>query len=103
MGPAGARPIMRSDMRTFLITAGAVLLMAAPVLAQSVTTETRSKQTTIESVPSAPLAVQQVPVPVPVPDRALPGISSEQRSITNSGDSGMSRTDKRSETFIGTD
>jgi hypothetical protein len=88
-------------MRKFLITAGTVLVFTIPALAQSVTTETQTKQTTIESVPAAPLAVQ--PVPVPVPDRTLPGISSESRTITNSGDSGMSRTDKRSETYLGTD
>ena len=89
-------------MRTFLIAAGAVLLLAAPAFAQSVTTETRTKQTTIESVPPAPLVVQ--PVPVPVPEPALPGIASESRStITNSGDGGMSRTDRTSEKYIGTD
>jgi hypothetical protein len=88
-------------MDKFLITVGAMLAFAAPALAQSVTTETQTKQTTIESVPAAPLAVQ--PVPMPGPDRMLPGISSESRSITNSGDSGVSRTDKRSETYIGTD
>ena len=86
-------------MHKFLITIGAVLLSTAPGLAQTVTTETQS---TIEGVAPAPLVVQ--PVPVPVPEPALPGVSEESRSsVTNSGDGGMSRTDERTQTYIGTD
>lgn len=90
-------------MRTYLITAGAVLLLAVPALAQSVTTETKSKTTTVEGVAPAPLAVQPVP-PVPVPEPTLPGSAAETHSSTiHSGASGTSRTDRSTETYIGTD
>ena len=89
-------------MRKYLITAGAVLLLAVPALAQSVTTETKSKTTTVEGVAPAPLAMQ--PVPVPVPEPTLPGSAAETHSSTiHSGASGMSRTDRSTETYIGTD
>lgn len=90
-------------MRKYLFTAGAVLLMAAPAFAQSVTTETKSKEVTIESSPSMPLAVPPAAV-IHVPERATPGIAeSHSSTITNSGDGGMSRTDRKSEKYIGTD
>jgi hypothetical protein len=91
-------------MRKHLITAGAVLLMAAPAFAQSVTTETKSKEVTIEASPSMPLATPPAAV-IPMPERAMPGISEDRSSttITNSGDSGISRTDRSSQKYIGTD
>ena len=92
-------------MRKFLFTAGAVLLLAAPAMAQSVTTQ--SKSVTVESSP-APLVVPPSKVEiVPAPSPALPGIAQERSSststITNSGDGGMSRTERNSEKYIGTD
>ena len=93
-------------MRKYLFTAGAILLLAAPAFAQSVTTETKSKEVTIESQPAMPLAVPPAKVEiVPAPHSALPGVAEEKSrtTITNSGDGGMSRTERDSEKFIGTD
>ena len=66
------------------------VVLAAPVFAQGVTTETTTRRST-ETVAPAPVIVQPAP-----------GATYEQRTITQSG-SGESRTDKRSDTYVGAD
>jgi hypothetical protein len=80
-------------MRKILIAGAGMLLMSAPVFAQSITTETTTKRATTDTVAPPPVIVQPAP-----------NATYEQRStVTQSGASGESRTDKRSDTYIGAD
>jgi hypothetical protein len=78
-------------MRKLLIVGAGIFLMSAPVFAQGVTTETTTRRST-ETVAPAPVIVHPAP-----------GATYEQRTITQSGSSGESRTDKRSDTYVGAD
>jgi hypothetical protein len=91
-------------MRKFLITGGIVFMMAAPAVAQSVSTETTTRSTTTEMNGPGPAPVIVHPAPAIVHPAPLGGearIEQKRSTTIDSGSSGMSSTDRRSETYIG--